>query len=522
MKIPQVGIALVLAFILLVAIPTGATVLQDAITDESEDNLAGEIVAAPSESENGAYAFVDNDTDELVVDLSASNDDVEGGGVSQAALTGVSNVFTLTYTGEDFAQVWLEHDSNHVTFYDTSGDSLEGQANNVTLEHNETVHVGFSVDTRESDLEAGDMLIDSIEINAQVPEEDDDDGPGFIPAPPSPPADPDPPEDPDPPGQPPIDLIVGPGERTAAIEDIPADVPVDVPFEALGIGEFVTLERAEVTFADDGDAEFTVLGEDALEGDGQPLADENTTSAIGEFEITDTPDPERVETVTYTVGVDRSYLESEDIDTDALVLYRQADDGNKWDPLTTTVVEETDDQVVLEATYDGFSRYALGVDQAVFSVEDVTAEPSIVTVRESTTLETTITNTGEEVGTFETEIVVEETVIDTVTVTLEPGESETVATEYTTTGTGSYEIIVDGQVEATILVEPPAEDPPSDDTVETDDLDELDEPTEEPGGFGVLEIGGILMLLVLLTMGLWGYRNREQLPSREDFFAGRV
>ncbi|WP_254807642.1 PGF-pre-PGF domain-containing protein [Natronosalvus amylolyticus] len=513
----------IVALILIVAIPTAAVTI---VENSSQDQISDDIVAQPSEGSNGAYAFIDPETDELVIDLTANNTEIEGSGVSVEALSGIDDIFTLTYTGEDFAQVWLEHDSDHVTFYDTSGDSLEGQANNVTLEHNETVHVGFSVDTRESDLEAGDMLIDSIEINAQVPEEDDDDGPGFIPAPPSPPADPDPPEDPpedpDPPGQPPIDLIVGPGERTAAIEDIPADVPVDVPFEALGIGEFVTLERLEVTFADDGDAEFTVLGEDALEGDGQPLADENTTSAIGEFEITETPDPDRVETVTYTLGVDRSYLESEGIDTDALVLYRQADDGSKWDPLTTTVVEETDDQVVLEATYDGFSRYALGVDQAVFTVEDVTAEPSIVTVRESTTLETTITNTGEEVGTFETEIVVEETVIDTVTVTLEPGESETVATEYTTTGTGSYEIIVDGQVEATILVEPPAEDPPSDDTVETDDLDELDEPTEEPGGFGVLEIGGILMLLVLLTMGLWGYRNREQLPSRGDFFAGRV
>ncbi|MFP8956484.1 PGF-pre-PGF domain-containing protein [Natrialbaceae archaeon A-CW3] len=497
------------------AIPTGATVLQDVITDESEDDLAGDIIAAPSDSANGAYAYVDNDTDEIVVDLTASNEDIEGSGVSAEAFTGISDVFTLTYEGDDHAEVWLEHKStDHVTFYDEHGDSIENEENSTRLEHNETVHIGFSVDTH--GLSTSDLVIDSIVIHAEVPEEEEEDDGTVPPGPPvtpGPPDDPEPPKEPEPPKKPPVEVIVEDGERVVSIGDATPEILVDVPLESLQIGQYATLERVDVAFASETDAEFGVAGTDDLEHTKKVLREAAGSDAVGEFEIEDAPPADVVDEVTYTVSVDREFLEIEGHDVDALTLYRHHD-GGEWEALETTLVDETDDAVVLEATYDGFSRYALGVDAAVFTVEDVTVDPATVDYDQPTTIEATIENTGEESGTYEGDVLVDGEVVDTVSVTVDAGERETVALEYVPREAGEFEVALEDESTMLTVTDPT---PPEDDDDDSDDqiVDEPETP-EEASAFGLFELGLVLVLLALAVGGLWAYRNREELPDRFD------
>jgi hypothetical protein len=80
----------------------------------------------------------------------------------------IDDVFTVTYTADEYARVWIEYDSENVTFV-ADGDSIEGEANNVTLAPNETVAVGLAFDTRGK--AAGTRLgADEFSIEAEIAE----------------------------------------------------------------------------------------------------------------------------------------------------------------------------------------------------------------------------------------------------------------------------------------------------------------------------------------------------------------
>lgn len=134
------------------------------------DEVGGDVVLAPHEGPNGDYARF-NEDDELEILLSAANPKVEGEGVPDDALTPVAGVFTITYTGDEWARVYVTDETDDVTFYrgDDPRDSIEGRANNVTLGPNETVAVGLLVDTRgDHDVEAVDSF--TVEAEAAEPE----------------------------------------------------------------------------------------------------------------------------------------------------------------------------------------------------------------------------------------------------------------------------------------------------------------------------------------------------------------
>jgi hypothetical protein len=148
-KITIVAIATLAAFALLV--PTGAVPIDAFEAFGSDEIPDAEIELAPADGPNGGYAVL-NEDDEIELLLTESNPFVEGGGVLDNAVTPLDRVFTITYTGDQYAEVWITDDVADVEFY--HGDdrtSLERRANNVTLAPNATVTVGLLVDTRGDD-----------------------------------------------------------------------------------------------------------------------------------------------------------------------------------------------------------------------------------------------------------------------------------------------------------------------------------------------------------------------------------
>ncbi|PHQ44449.1 DUF1102 domain-containing protein, partial [Halorubrum sp. C3] len=145
------------------AFATGAAVVDGPADTFAEERLAVQPVDGP----NGAYAYL-NDDDEIVVDVSGSNpklpSDFEG--VNPGTLASADGVFTITYTADEYARVWIEHPEENVTFV-VDGESIEGEANNVTLAPDETVAIGLEVDARGA--VAGTQLSgDDFDIRAQV------------------------------------------------------------------------------------------------------------------------------------------------------------------------------------------------------------------------------------------------------------------------------------------------------------------------------------------------------------------
>jgi len=160
---PLVVIALVTAVLL---VPTGAVPFG---TDTVNEGL----VMAPAEGPNGDYAIL-NEDEEIELLLTGANPSVDGDGLDANAITPLSRVFTITYTGDGTAEVWLTDDSEDVRFYrgDDTDDSLEGEDNSVTLEPSESLAVGLLVDTRgDHDVESADTFT----VHAEESGTDDDD-----------------------------------------------------------------------------------------------------------------------------------------------------------------------------------------------------------------------------------------------------------------------------------------------------------------------------------------------------------
>lgn len=87
------------------AVATGAVVL----TGNSQINrIDPENSVVPHLSSTSYYAYVDNESGEIVIDLTDGKDAVNGYGVNLETLKSVDDVFTLVYTGEEFTHVSFE------------------------------------------------------------------------------------------------------------------------------------------------------------------------------------------------------------------------------------------------------------------------------------------------------------------------------------------------------------------------------------------------------------------------------
>lgn len=143
-------------------IPSGAVPFE---TDAVNEDL----VMEPAEGPNGDYAILSRDR-EIKLVLADPNPSVDGNGLGANAVTPLSRVFTITYTGDETAKIWLTDDSSSIRFYrnDSAEDSLEGSDNSVVLEPGKSLPVGILVDTRgDHDVKSADSFtIHAEEIEA--------------------------------------------------------------------------------------------------------------------------------------------------------------------------------------------------------------------------------------------------------------------------------------------------------------------------------------------------------------------
>jgi len=92
-------------------------------------------------------------------------------GVNPDSLASANGIFTITYTGDEYAHVWIDHEGENVTFL-AGDESVEGEANNVTLAPNETVAVGLDIDTHGTPV-GTQVGTDEFSISAKIAEPDE-------------------------------------------------------------------------------------------------------------------------------------------------------------------------------------------------------------------------------------------------------------------------------------------------------------------------------------------------------------
>ena len=487
------------------AFATGA-----AVVDGPGDTFAEERLAVhPVDGPNGAYAYL-NDDDEIVVDVSGSNpklpSDFEG--VNPGSLASAEGVFTITYTADEYARVWIEHPEENVTFV-ADGESIEGASNNVTLGPDETVAVGLEVDARGA--VAGTQLGgDDFDIRAQVADPESVDSPDTA-------------DEGD-------EADGGDGASTA----VSSPVPTRRQFRGSGlsrgggatfdagameiVGGDVTLDRVRIESATGGDVAFETVGRPEPFPSAGPLNDPRGAAPNGYFEFDHAFTTEEVSRVRFSVSVDRDYLNETGGDPDDISLYRRSESApggwerletERVDPAVRRLLDLPEDRVHLTAPTDEFSVFAVATDRARIRATDASLDREAVDAGASAVVRATVANEGRDDGARDVTLTADGEPLATQRVELDPGESATVAFEAAFDEPGEYDIAVDDASAGTLAVGDPAGDGDGDDTAsvggETDDDGAAEsgdvqpgQPTEEPSGIDLSNLAGLLVFVAIV------------------------
>jgi len=363
-RVVLLATALALAGVLLV--PSGAVPLLDQPTDQ----ISEDVELYPSDSPDGRFAYLD-ENDELVVDISAANPKVNGTvGVNPEGVTTFENVFRIQYNGSQFANVWLTHDADVLTFT-ARGHPIGSRANNVTLGPNESVGVGIRVDTTGQKVDA---VADEFTVHATVGTRETPGGDGSTEA-----------------DATQLDVsrleitVLTPtdGRRVVRIANLAVGDTLDVDLERMYIvGDDVTLDAVNFASQTGGDATLRFQRRDAPPSGVVPP---NATIAIkprGYFTLGHTIDGSEVADTSFEFSARTAYLNRAGIDPTAVTLLRY--DGDGWQRLETTVTGRQDGRVHFSAPSPGLSTFAVGIDSermsptptATAAVPPATAAPT--------------------------------------------------------------------------------------------------------------------------------------------------
>ncbi|SDG21224.1 DUF1102 domain-containing protein [Halorientalis regularis] len=149
----------------LAALALAGTLLFSSAAAPGGDQIHEDVTLAPSDGPNGAYAVMEDG--ELTLRFGPLNPNVEGEGVNAGSVTPFHDVFTITYTGDQRARVWLTTDVEDIRFYrdDDPDDGLGSRETAVVLEPDETVSVGVLIDATDGSVEAD---ADQFTVHAEV------------------------------------------------------------------------------------------------------------------------------------------------------------------------------------------------------------------------------------------------------------------------------------------------------------------------------------------------------------------
>lgn len=454
------------------------------------DAITQDVSLAPTTAPNGDYAYLD-ENDELVVDLSPSNPNLtsDAEGVNPDSVTTISNVFRVHYNGSRYAHVWITDESDAVTFV-VDGDPIQSEATNVTLGPNESVAVGVVVDTTG---EGGDGFVDDIDVHTKVadPEDvgtvgtqrsddSDDESAGA--------------------GTAVQSFAPSPTERSITVVNAPSEEPTEIDLNAMRLDDDAdsraNLTLDSVTLVTDGSTTISL----DLTAASPTTSDVVGVASLGTVEVTD---PEKaVSSATLRFSVSRAYLDGRDIQSDDLTVFRRSD--GETSTLPVRIVDASGERVVFEADTPGFSTFTVAAVRQSIGVAEASLSAESVTTNESTTVTARVVNDGRAAGTRTVTLTLAGDAVAEQTVDLGANESTTVTFEVAPDTAGEFAVAVDGTAAGTLVVEDAgAGNAPGDAGTATGAVDDdavgTATPVREPAGFGLLDVGGLVLATALVA-----------------------
>lgn len=484
------------------AFATGAAVIDGPTDAFADDRLA----VQPADGPNGNYAYL-NDDDEIVVDISASNpnlrDDFEG--INPDALASADGVFEITYTADEYAHVWIDHDGGDAVTFTADGESIEGDANNVTLGPNQTVAVGLALDAR-GEVAGTQLGPDEFSINATLAEPDaaesDAAATGGSTSTTR--------------GGPSVSVTSPSADRREFVaSDIDRGETVRFLAEGMHLDdESVTLDGIDLEGVRNERVELTATGSPDPFADGSALSAPTSPRSMAYLDLAYDFEPDAVDAMTVRFSADPDYLDATDTDPEAVTLYRQTNEG-EWEETPVAVVDNDvaqilglpEDRVHFRATTEKFSTFAVAERVPRIGVTDATLDGAAVEPGDEAAVHATVENAGGADGERTVTLTADGEPVAAEPVALDPGEEATLSLRTDFESSGEYELAVDGVTAGTLTVGDPAAGTEAESSAGAPDSTEDSSaaapgPTEEPSAVGVVAIAGLLALVSIVVAGV--------------------
>ncbi|MFW5903200.1 MAG: CARDB domain-containing protein [Halolamina sp.] len=492
-RLQQTALVLALLAAAGLLVPTGAAGF---LPGQPTDDVGEQVELQPASSEVASL-----EDEELVVDISASNPNLDAEGLNPNAVTSFDDVFVLHYDGDQYAEVWLTHEGEGVTFA-TGGASIETRANNVTLGPNESVPVGMTVDTSDP---AAIERIDEFTVHARVadpPEADTASVGGWTATA--------------------ATVTVtspAPGERLVSIEDGSAGETVEVDLDALALDEnddgALTADALAVDHDAAGDSEFELARVDPAGTDPAVanVTDATGMAALGAVEVTANED-DPVERVRLDLRAADDYLAANDAAGENLAVYRY--DGETWHRLAVEH-SSTEDGSVLTVATEASGTIVVGTPTAAFDVTATRVNQSEISAGDAVAVTATITNRGAANGTATVPLSLDGTTVDQQTLALGPNESTNVTFTRQLDERGDRTLAIGDSTGVPVQVAaatdvPAASEETTESSTTTQRTETTSEPAttlvEEPAGIGLDRILGLGLVAVLALVTVLLVRRR--------------
>jgi hypothetical protein len=274
-----------------------------------------------------------------------------------------------------------------------------------------------------------------------------------------------------------------PTTASANVEVDPVDAgqsvripPSDSDRRHLTSTENVTLGTLAITPSESSGFELYVKTTEHRAGAASDFASATGATPVGTVTVEHAVTEDDLADVTFRFRVDRAYLSDRGVTPGNVTLYRRQE--GTWNALNTTHLRSTDAAHVVEATSPGLSVFGLGSPRpapttsnetdaaengtarnetqsngtAQFAVTNVTKNATRIVPNGTVGVNVTVANDGSAEGTYTAGLALNATIADTQTVTVGPGETETVTFETQVAREGNYSVLVNGTSAGYLLV----------------------------------------------------------------------
>lgn len=200
----------------------------------------------------------------------------------------------------------------------------------------------------------------------------------------------------------------------------------------------------------DGNITLSVATNDSRFGDVPEFALEDGTQSAGFVRVDHSIANENVRNVTFTLRVRKDLLAGNETGPEDVALYRYED--GTWTELPTRPVGEDVTHYFFEASAPGLSDFVTGVKQAKFRITDAVVTVTRIRTDQGTEVLVHVRNVGGADGTYEVELLLDESVVDRRELSIAPNGTRQATFERSFGEPGTYEVYVNDRFVGNVTV----------------------------------------------------------------------